>query len=95
MSIHRWEKVITHHPPCGKSHKYPGGRLLIAARVVEIDGVGTILGQATPDKTRHRCPTISVSGYMEFDEDDINNMVQQGLFEPVVIHEIGHVIGIG
>lgn len=87
--------MVTHHPPCGSSKKWPGGRLLIAARVIEIDGEGNTLGQAAPDKVRNDCPTISISGFMEFDIDDVDDLVSGGTFEAVVIHEIGHIIGIG
>ena len=32
---------------------------------------------------------------MRFDIDDIATMEAQGIFEGVIVHEMGHVIGVG
>ena len=32
---------------------------------------------------------------MTFDIDDIANLENQGTFEGVILHEMGHVIGVG
>lgn len=39
--------------------------------------------------------TISLEGSMRFDIDDISDLESGGTFENVIIHEMGHVIGIG
>ena len=41
------------------------------------------------------CRTISLLGAMRFDIDDIANMEADGTFEGVILHEMGHVIGVG
>lgn len=68
--------------------------LLIFARVQRIDGPGGILGQARPCYVRE--PSLhSIVGYMEFDADDVTRLEAAGNFDNVVLHEMGHVIGIG
>lgn len=68
--------------------------LVIDISVTPIDGVGGVLGQAGP------CVVAGVDsltrvGSMEFDSADVASMMTQGIFGAVVIHEIGHVLGIG
>ena len=41
------------------------------------------------------CRTISFLGSMRFDIDGIVNMEADGIFEGVILHEMGHVIGVG
>ena len=41
------------------------------------------------------CNTISAEGNMRFDIDDILNLEANGSFEGVILHEMGHVIGVG
>ena len=90
----RWSEVVT-HVPCGGSAGFPAGRLLITATLAEIDGVGNILGYAGPDLVWLYCPSISLTGSMTFDIQDIGAIIAAGLFEGVVLHEMGHVIGVG
>ena len=66
--------------------------VLIYAEVDSIDGAGRVLGQAKP------CFTYqgrTVLGYMTFDRDDLANMVSNGSIGDVILHEMGHVLGIG
>ena len=81
--------------PCGGSDEYPAGRLLISSTLEFIDGVGGTLGSAGPSRIWSACPTISLEGEMRFDIDDISTLEAGGLFEGVILHEMGHVIGIG
>eukprot|EP00904_Undaria_pinnatifida_P013079 jgi/Undpi1/8901/HiC_scaffold_25.g11363.m1 len=90
----RWSQVIT-HVPCGGTNDYPAGRLLISATLKEIDGTGGTLGSAGPTSIWNSCNTISLLGAMTFDIDDIENMEDNGTFEGVIQHEMGHVIGVG
>ena len=39
--------------------------------------------------------TISTAGEMTFDLYDIEDMEQNGNFYEVILHEMGHVIGVG
>ncbi|CAM9710418.1 unnamed protein product, partial [Laminaria digitata] len=94
----RWAEVIT-HVPCGGTSNLPAGRLLITATLAEIDGAGNgegnQLGFAGPTNFWRDCPTISATGDMTFDLFDIGEMEADGIFEGVILHEMGHAIGIG
>ncbi len=68
--------------------------LLIVATIVPIDGIGGILGQAGPRFIRDGSG-LPVIGCMQFDEADIANMETNNSFGGVIMHEMGHVIGIG
>ena len=83
------------HVPCGGSAVNPAGSLTIRSTLEEIDGVGGVLGSAGPEYIWSACPTISFSGSMRFDIDDIASMEEEGTFEGVILHEMGHVIGFG
>lgn len=39
--------------------------------------------------------TISAAGEIRLDIDDVELLEQQGIFDRVILHEMGHVIGIG
>ncbi|CAN0512576.1 unnamed protein product, partial [Laminaria digitata] len=88
----RWSEVIT-HVPCGGNDDNPAGRLFISSTLETIDGEGGILGSAGPSQIWTSCRTISLTGAMRFDIDDIASM--DGLFAGVILHEMGHVIGVG
>lgn len=60
-----------------------------------MDGVDGTLGSAGPTSVWSACPTISATGKMKFDIDDIASMEEEDIFEGVILHEMGHVIGIG
>ena len=92
--LSRWSEVIT-HVPCGGNSEFPAGRLLISSTLEPIDGVGGVLGSAGPSQIWSSCRTISLLGAMRFDIDDIANMEADGTFEGVILHEMGHVIGVG
>ncbi|MEO0460998.1 MAG: leishmanolysin-related zinc metalloendopeptidase [Myxococcota bacterium] len=68
--------------------------LLIVVEVPDIDGVGGVLGQAGPCivRTADDSPLV---GSMEFDLADLEGLLEIGRLEEVVLHEMGHVIGIG
>lgn len=102
----RWEGIITQGFPshvwikpnqriCG--HKFTRRikihDLLIVAKIKKIDGQGNVLGSAGPcmiDKLMH----VRL-GAMDFDSDDVKQMLRQGTLENVVKHEIGHILGLG
>lgn len=90
----RWSEVVT-HVPCGGTTEFPAGRLLISATLKGVDGVGGVLGFAGPTAVWRGCNTISAEGEMTFDVDDISSLEADGSLEGVVLHEMGHVIGVG
>ena len=67
--------------------------LVIFVEVVAIDGVGGVLGGATPCAVRSS--GLPVAGFMRFDAADIADLASTGELGDVVLHEIGHVLGFG
>ncbi len=68
--------------------------LAITAEGKRLDGSGGILGQAGPVFLR-TASSLPITGLMEFDSADLSNMENDGTLEDVILHEMGHVIGIG
>lgn len=68
--------------------------LLITAEIMAIDGPGMTLGQARPTEFRQDS-SLPYTGLMEFDIDDVSSLEADEQFEDVIVHEMGHVIGIG
>jgi hypothetical protein len=72
----------------------PFDDLTIFVEVTAIDGPDGTLGQAGPCFVR--VPgNLTVIGRMEFDEDDMQIIEDEGLLDEVVLHEMGHVLGFG
>jgi len=68
--------------------------MVIDVTVTAIDGVGGVLGQAGP------CSTAVVDGLprfgvMKFDSADVDNLLTDGRFGAVTLHEMAHVLGFG
>src|SRR4029078_10797344 len=68
--------------------------VLINASAPTIDGPGGILGQAGPDAFRSGS-LLPIHGIMEFDAADMTQMERDGSLYSVVLHEMGHILGIG
>ncbi len=68
--------------------------VIIFASITPIDGPGGILGSAGPCFIRSG-NDLTILGAMEFDSDDVASLENDGLFEDVILHEMGHVLGIG
>jgi len=102
----RWGTIITNDLSditasfdgvCGGSVPVYNGTvddLLIFATVEPIDGPNNIVGSAGPCiiRTSNQLPII---GTMRFDSADLVNLENAGLLNSVILHEMGHVIGIG
>jgi len=71
--------------------------MLIFVSVEDIDGVGNVVGQAGPCAYRSGGPDngTAIAGAMTFDIADLDDLNSQGLLEDVILHEMGHVLGIG
>ncbi len=67
--------------------------LYIDVIVAELDGLGGTLGGAAP--IRARLNLIPSRGVMILDQADINRQENQGKLTDLVLHEIGHILGIG
>jgi len=69
---------------------------LISASAIYIDGPGGILGQAGPTLFTHQGGYwLATQGVMQFDADDVVNLENNGSLLEVILHEMGHVLGIG
>ncbi len=86
-----WESVITGYKPLVTL-----SGLTINYDLPAIDGAGGTLGSAGPDFiTQQQSTWYTTSGSMNFDSADVNNLITNGSFGDVVLHEMGHVLGIG
>jgi hypothetical protein len=90
----RWESIIVGDLPNATYNGLSVDDLLIEARGVYIDGRGNILGQAGPDRYRYSSG-LPYHGVMEFDSADLSAMQSNGTLLGVIMHEMGHVLGIG
>jgi hypothetical protein len=105
----RWERILygdvadtpTGNRPAGTCAgiQYPGinetvDDLVIFVRLDSIDGPFNALGGAGPCFVR-TIDSTSLVGAMRFDTADVATFVAQGLFDEIVMHEMGHVIGVG
>ncbi|MEE8600734.1 leishmanolysin-related zinc metalloendopeptidase [Euzebya tangerina] len=90
----RWEAIITEP----LSTVSVGGRtfdgVVISASGTRIDGEGRILGRAGPTMLRPDS-LLPATGVMEFDTADLAALEADGSLDEVIVHEMGHVLGIG
>ncbi len=105
-AVTRWETIITADLPAINIVRPEGfcnsplainesvDDLLIVVRLEPIDGVGSVLGSAGPCLIRNP-GSIPVLGSMRFDTADLANLEAGGNFGNVILHEMGHVLGIG
>eukprot|EP00978_Attheya_sp_CCMP212_P040435 scaffold220721_cov37-Attheya_sp.AAC.1 len=84
----RWTEIVQ------KTTNGRNLRLVIAASGPRIDGPGRILGQAGPTRLRPS-DRLPVAGIMEFDRADLAALERDGSLKDVILHEMGHVLGIG
>lgn len=90
----RWSEVITGDLPSILINGETIDDVVIEARGAYIDGAGSILGQAGPTHLRPGT-LLPAKGMMEFDTADLVRMEAEGNLHSVILHEMGHVLGIG
>lgn len=98
----RWESIITGDLTDVTFGGFFIDDLRIDASVVAIDGPNGILGQAGPTNIRFQQNSDGTSigglpfkGVMEFESADMATMQMSGILDHVILHEMGHVLGIG
>jgi adhesin/invasin len=106
----RWEEVIVGDLPDYTGVLSAGGcqpveetggidDVKIYVTVVPIDGPGGVLGQAGPcyvwRPEGSGGPVFPITGIVRLDEADVAQMQSNGTLKDVIIHEMGHVLGIG
>ena len=69
--------------------------VVIVASVREIDGRFGILASAGPCGIRNDETHLPFMGAMQFDVDDLQWLEQEGDMAEVILHEMGHVFGLG
>lgn len=92
----RWSQVITADLP--NVNDFQLGfidDLLIDVDVHSIDGVGKTLGQSRPDEFRSGSAGLPYHGTIELDSADLSTMASNGTLFSVILHEMGHVLGLG
>jgi hypothetical protein len=101
----RWEQIIT-----GDLTPVPGGTknwlarsgnytgpvkdIVIAYNFSHIDGPGGVLGNAGPLYFRPNT-NLPISGMIKLDGNDLATMNASGTLQNVLIHEMGHALGLG
>lgn len=103
----RWARAITGDLPdvwvsvaaggCGAPHPAVSETIddvVIFVTVKSIDGPGKVLGSAGPCRIRSGSG-LPALGIIYLDADDLDNLANNGLLEDVIVHELGHVLGIG
>ncbi len=80
---------------CGNPEAYadPVDDLVIFVNFFR-DQEGGLLGRAGPCRLRPETH-LPYAGLMEFDEADLEALSQAGILEDVILHEMGHVLGLG
>jgi hypothetical protein len=87
--------IVADLPDLATSPFGPVDDLEIEASIAAIDGAGNVLGRADWNGQRTAADgRLPYHGFMQFDSADVSNMVTNGTFDDVILHEMGHVLGL-
>ncbi len=103
----RWQRLIYGDVPDGLAI-FPAGTcgpgtpainetiddIIIYAQLDSIDGPGKVVGRANACLIRDP-GFLTGLGVMHFDTADVAGLIAFGLFDEVILHEMGHVLGFG
>jgi len=95
LAATRWSQIITGDLPDVTVNGRVIDDLEITATGPYIDGPYGVLGQAGPRATRPTGSQLPYTGVMQFDSADLSMMESSGTLTNVILHEMGHVLGIG
>ncbi|WPJ97403.1 hypothetical protein SH580_06730 [Coraliomargarita algicola] len=88
-----WESQLTGYRDTGLNAPT---QVLVNVNLSEIDGAGGVLGSAGPTYGNFGGTFVETTeGDMTFDTVDIDSLVAAGIFDSVIRHELGHVLGLG
>ena len=94
----RWMAIITEDLPPVRlgSETIVGVRIDAQGQLIDGPGSGgrNVLGQASPSAVR-TASQLPAAGLMQFDSFDLASLEASGQLEDVIVHEMGHVLGIG
>lgn len=106
-AVARWQQVITKDltdipmvaavNACFEGQPAVNERIddmLIYVEFVNIDGAGKVLGEAGPCFVRQE-NNLPVLGHLKLDTSDLALMERTGTMNDVIMHEMGHVLGLG
>jgi hypothetical protein len=71
--------------------------VVIYAKIGTIDGTSNIIARASScftESSERPTSKLTIIGGMEFDVADANTLLNDGRFTAVVVHEMGHVLGL-
>jgi hypothetical protein len=101
----RWQRVIIGDLPdvqvdrpvdcMGETLQGDVDDIVIFVKLGYIDGNSGILGAAGPCLLRNEERQLPLAGLMEFDTADLLDFAEAARLEEVVLHEMGHVLGVG
>lgn len=89
-----WQQIVIGDVPDAVYNGRAVDDLLIDVSAGYIDGTGGTLGGANADRFRSGS-LLPYHGTIQFDSADLASMEANGTLRDVVLHEIGHVLGIG
>ncbi|MCP3930720.1 MAG: peptidase, partial [Bacteroidetes bacterium] len=93
-AAYRWSEVIVGNLSSVNTDIGMVDDLVIDAQGINIDGEGGVLGQAGPTMLRSGS-LLPARGIMQFDLADLREMEENDELIDIIIHEMGHVLGIG
>ena len=107
-AVAKWQNVIVGHIAPPLRFKEVAGRcvegipaidedvedLLLFVQLAPIDGPRNIIGQAAPCNV-YLPVGLTLMGFLQLDVADLDLMLTEGTLNNVVLHEIGHILGIG
>jgi hypothetical protein len=96
LAAARWSEILVGNLPFVVSSGLLIDDVLIDASAPDLGGPGGTLGQAGWTARRSSSNTgLPYRGIMQFDIADIGGLESSGSLEYVILHEMGHVLGIG